>query len=93
MNLFRSKKDLFEFKHGDIEWLFTSASKPVVHNEKTYLPFVVSRGNIEVEDIDKTEVDVIFPYPKVIANANGVDIQQLFANKIYYGSVTLTIFE
>lgn len=93
MNLFRSKKDLFEFKHGDIEWLFTSASKPVVHNEKTYLPFVVSRGNIEVEDIDKTEVDVIFPYPKVIANANGVDIQQLFANKIYCGSVTLTIFE
>lgn len=93
MNLFRSKKDLFEFKHGDIEWLFTSASKPVVHNEKTYLPFVVGRSNIEVEDIDKTEVEVTFPYPKVIANANGDDIQQLFANKIYYGSVTLTIFE
>ncbi|MEG2273132.1 MAG: phage BR0599 family protein [Acinetobacter sp.] len=93
MNLFRSKKDLFEFKHGDIEWLFTSAAKPVTHNEKTYLPLVRSRSNIEVEDIDKTEIEVSFPYPMQIKNADGDDIQQLFANKIYYGGVSLTILE
>ena len=93
MNLFKSKKDLFEFKYGDITWLFTSASKPVTHKDKTYLPFVVSRGNIEVEDIDKCETDVVFPYPKVIANENGDDIQKLFSNKIYFGGVTVTIFE
>lgn len=93
MNLFKSKKDLFEFKYGDITWLFTSASKPVTHNDKTYLPFVVSRGNIEVEDIDKCETEVVFPYPQVIENENGDDIQRLFSNKIYFGGVTVTIFE
>ncbi|WP_288400235.1 phage BR0599 family protein [uncultured Acinetobacter sp.] len=93
IDLFESKKDLFEFKYGDITWLFTSASRPVTHNSKTYLPFVVSRGNIEVEDIDKCETEVVFPYPQVIANENGDDIQKLFANKIYFGGVTLTIFE
>jgi hypothetical protein len=93
MNLFKSKKDLFEFKYGDITWLFTSASKPVTHKDKTYLSFVVSRGNIEVEDIDKCETDVVFPYPQVIANENGDDIQKLFSNKIYFGGVTVTIFE
>jgi len=93
IDLFESKKDLFEFKYGDITWLFTSALKPVTHNDKTYLPFVVSRGNIEVEDIDKCETEVVFPYPKVIANENGDDIQKLFSNKIYFGGVTVTIFE
>lgn len=93
IDLFESKKDLFEFKYGDITWLFTSALKPVTHNDKTYLPFVVSRGNIEVEDIDKCETEVVFPYPKVIVNENGDDIQKLFSNKIYFGGVTVTIFE
>lgn len=93
ISLFKSKKDLFEFKYGDITWLFTSASKAVIHNDKTYLPFVVSRGNIEVEDIDKCETEVVFPYPQVIANENGDDIQKLFSNKIYFGGVTVTIFE
>ena len=52
MNLFKSKKDLFEFKHGDKTWYLTSAAKAVEHNGNTYLPLVSGRGDITDEDID-----------------------------------------
>lgn len=93
MNLFKSKKDLFEFKHGDKTWYFTSAAKAVDHNGHTYLPLVVSRGNIDDEDIDKCETEIVFPYPKQILNTENDDLQALFINKIYFESVYVTIFE
>ncbi|WP_414659191.1 phage BR0599 family protein [Acinetobacter courvalinii] len=93
MNLFKSKKDLFEFKHGDKTWYFTSAARAVEHNGHTYLPLVVSRGNIDDEDIDKCDTEITFPYPMQILNAEGDDLQALFINKIYYKSVTVTILE
>ena len=93
MNLFKSKKDLFEFKHGDKTWYFTSAAKAVEHNGNTYLPLVSSRGDITDEDIDKCDTEVSFPYPMQILNADGDDLQALFINKIYFKSVTVTILE
>ena len=93
MNLFKSKKDLFEFKHGDKTWYFTSAAKIVEHAGNTYLPLVVSRGNIDDEDIDKCETEVQFPFPKQLLNIEGQDLQALFINKIYFESVYVTIFE
>lgn len=93
MNLFKSKKDLFEFKHGDKTWYLTSASKAVVHNGHTYLPLVVGRSDITDEDIDKCDTEITFPYPMQILNAEGDDLQALFINKIYFKSVTVTILE
>lgn len=93
MNLFKSKKDLFEFKHGDKTWYLTSAAKAVDHNGNTYLPLVSGRGDITDEDIDKCETEITFPYPMQILNAEGDDLQGLFINKIYFKSVTVTIFE
>lgn len=93
MNLFKSKKDLFEFKHGTKTWYLTSASKAVEHNGHTYLPLVSSRGDITDEDIDKCDTEITFPYPMQILNAEGDDLQALFINKIYFKSVTVTILE
>ncbi|VXA55284.1 conserved hypothetical protein [Acinetobacter proteolyticus] len=93
MNLFKSKKDLFEFKHGNKTWYFTSAAKAVDHNGHTYLPLVVGRSDITDEDIDKCDTEITFPYPQQILNAEGDDLQALFINKIYYKSVTVTILE
>lgn len=93
MNLFKSKKDLFEFKHGDKTWYLTSAAKAVEHNGNTYLPLVSGRGDITDEDIDKCDTEITFPYPMQILNAEGDDLQALFINKIYFKSVTVTILE
>lgn len=93
MNLFKSKKDLFEFKHGEKTWYITSAAKAVEHNGNTYLPLVTSRGDITDEDIDKCDTEITFPYPMQILNAEGDDLQALFINKIYFKSVTVTILE
>lgn len=93
MNLFKSKKDLFEFKHGDKTWYLTSAAKAVEHNGHTYLPLVSDRGDITDEDIDKCDTEITFPYPMQILNAEGDDLQALFINKIYFKSVTVTILE
>ena len=93
MNLFKSKKDLFEFRHGTKTWYFTSAAKAVTHNEKVYLPLVSSRADITDEDIDKCDTEVSFPYPMQLLNAEDDDLQQLFINKIYYKTVTVTILE
>lgn len=89
MNLFRSKKDLYEFRHGENTWYFTSSAKPITHNEKTYLPFVKGRSSIDDEDIDKTEIEVSFPFPLQAIN----DFQKVFIDKIYFESVTLIILE
>lgn len=93
MNLFTSKKDLYEFKQGTETWYFTSSRKTVTHNGNDYLPLVVARSNIEDEDIDKCDVDVIFPYPKQLLNMNNVDLQALFIGMIYFQTVTLTVLE
>ena len=93
MNLFKSKKDLFEFRHGTKTWYFTSSQREVVHGGITYKPFVVGRGNIDDEDIDKAETEVRFPYPMQLLNDDLDDLQQLFINKIYFESVSVTILE
>jgi hypothetical protein len=93
MNLFKSKKDLFEFRHGTKTWFFTSSAKAVNYGGNTYFPYVVNRSNIEDEDIDKTEVEVSFPFPQQILNDDGDDFQQTFIDKIYFESVTLIILE
>lgn len=93
INFAPSKKDLFEFNYGNKSWYFTSSASIASYNGNDYLPFVVARSNIEDEDIDKTEIDVTFPFPLQILNSDGDDFQQVFINKIYLESVTLTIIE
>ena len=93
INLFSSKKDLFEFAHGTKQWFFTSSAQAVDHNGHTYLPLVASRGNIDDEDIDKCDTEIVFPYPMQLLNEDGDDLQALFINKIYFKSVTVTILE
>lgn len=93
ISLFSSKKDLYQFGHGTKTWYFTSAQREVVHGGITYKPFVVGRGNIDDEDIDKAETEVRFPYPMQLLNDDLDDLQQLFINKIYFESVSVTILE
>lgn len=93
INFFSSKKDLFEFAHGTNQWFFTSSAQAVEHNGHTYLPFIVGRGNIDDEDIDKCDTEIVFPYPMQLLNDDGDDLQALFINKIYFKSVTVTIIE
>ncbi|MBJ9904801.1 phage BR0599 family protein [Acinetobacter bereziniae] len=91
--IFKSRKELYQFKHGAKAWYFTSSSKPVVHNEITYQPIRgMSRTDIEDAGIDKADVDITFPQIPLL-DANGEDLQQLFINKIFYDAVTVTILE
>lgn len=85
----KQKIDLYEFSHGDNSWYFTSAKRAVTHNDIEYLPLVASRTNIDDEDIDKATIDIEFAFPlKEIA-----DFQSIFANKIYFDGVTVTVIE
>jgi hypothetical protein len=91
--IFKSRKELYQFKHGAKAWYFTSASKPVVHNEITYQTIRgMSRTDIEDAGIDKADVNITFPQIPLL-DANGEDLQQLFINKIFYDAVTVTILE
>lgn len=91
--IFKSRKELYQFKHGAKAWYFTSSSKPVVHNEITYQPIRgMSRTDIEDAGIDKADVDITFPQIPLL-DVNGEDLQQLFINKIFYDAVTVTILE
>jgi len=92
--MFKSRKELYQFRHGERYWYFTSDSKKVMHNGIEYLPVRgLSRGNIEDADIDKAEVDIIFPHPYALLNKDNEEFTQVFLNKIYFESVYLTIFE
>lgn len=91
--IFKSRKELYQFKHGAKAWYFTSASKPVVHNAITYQPIRgMSRTDIEDAGIDKADVDITFPQIPLL-DTNEEDLQQLFINKIFYDAVTVTILE
>lgn len=89
-----ARSELYQFKHGDKQWFFTSARKAITHNAITYFPVRgLSRGNIEDADIDKCEVDLTFPHPYPLFNDTDDNFTQVFLNKIYLESVYFTLIE
>lgn len=89
-----ARSELYQFKHGDKQWFFTSARKAITHNEITYYPVRgLSRGNIEDADIDKCEVELTFPHPDLLNNEQEQSFTQVFLNKIYLESVYFTLIE
>lgn len=89
-----ASSELYQFKHGDKQWFFTSARKAITHNTITYFPVRgLSRGNIEDADIDKCEVELTFPHPYPLFNDVEDNFTQVFLNKIYLESVYLTLIE
>ena len=89
-----ARSELYQFKHGDKQWFFTSARKAITHNEITYYPVRgLSRGNIEDADIDKCEVELTFPHPYPLFNDADDSFTQVFLNKIYLESVYFTLIE
>ena len=88
------RSELYQFKHGDKQWFFTSARKAITHNEIIYYPVRgLSRGDIEDADIDKCEVDLTFPHPYPLFNDADDNFTQVFLNKIYLESVYFTLIE
>ena len=89
----KTRVELYQLKHGDKTWNFTSARKTVVHNSIEYLPVRgLQRTVIEDESIDKCDTEVTFPQMSLL-NQNGDDLKAVFINKIFYGGVTITILE
>jgi len=89
-----ARSELYQFKHGDKQWFFTSARKVITHNAITYFPVRgLSRGNIEDADIDKCEVELTFPHPYPLFNDANDNFSQVFLNKIYLESVHFTLIE
>lgn len=89
----KTRVELYQLKHGDKTWNFTSARKTMVHNSIEYLPVRgLQRTVIEDESIDKCDTEVTFPQMNLL-NADGDDLKAVFINKIFYGGVTITILE
>lgn len=89
----KTRVELYQLKHGDKTWNFTSARKTVVYNSIEYLPVRgLQRTVIEDESIDKCDTEVTFPQMNLL-NADGDDLKAVFINKIFYGGVTITILE
>ena len=89
----KTRVELYQLKHGDKTWNFTSTRKTVVHNSIEYLPVRgLQRTVIEDESIDKCDTEVTFPQMNLL-NADGDDLKAVFINKIFYGGVTITILE
>lgn len=88
------RSELYQFKHGDKQWFFTSARKAIIHNNITHYPVRgLSRGDIEDADIDKCEVELTFPHPYPLFNDADDNFSQVFLNKIYLESVYFTLIE
>jgi hypothetical protein len=89
----RNKAELYQLKHGARIWNFTDQRKAVMHAGIEYLPVRgLQRTAIEDESIDKCDTEVTFPQMHLL-NAQGEDLAALFAGKIFYGGVTVTILE
>ena len=89
----KTRVELYQLKHSDTTWNFTSARKAVTHDSIEYLPVRgLQRTSIEDESIDKCDTEVTFPQMSLL-NAEGDDLKAVFINKIFYGGVTITILE
>lgn len=89
----KTRVELYQLKHGDKAWNFTSSRKTVLHNSIEYLPVRgLQRTVIEDESIDKCDTEVTFPQMNLL-NQDGDDLKAVFINKIFYGGVTITILE
>ena len=89
----KTRVELYQLKHRDKTWNFTSARKTVVHNSIEYLPVRgLQRTVIEDESIDKCDTEVTFPQRNLL-NTDGDDLKAVFINKIFYGGVSITILE
>lgn len=89
----KTRVELYQLKHGDIAWYFTSARKAVTHDSIEYLSVRgLQRTSIEDESIDKCDTEVTFPQMSLL-NAEGDDLKAVFINKIFYGGVSITILE
>lgn len=87
------KHELYQFKHGEKVWNFTSHRKDIKHDEITYKSVRgLSRDPIEDESIDKCEVELTFPQI-ILKNTNDDNFTSVFLNKIYFESVYVTILE
>lgn len=89
----KTRAELYQFKHGTRTWYFTSQRKAITHNAIEYLPIRgLSRTAIEDESIDKCDTEVTLPQMSLL-NAEGDNLAAVFAGKIFYGGVTVTILE
>ncbi|MEK5788858.1 phage BR0599 family protein [Acinetobacter johnsonii] len=89
----RNRAELYQLKHGARAWYFTDQRKAITHAGIEYLPIRgLQRTAIEDESIDKCDTEVTFPQVHLL-NAEGEDLAAIFAGKIFYGGVTITILE
>ena len=87
----RNRAELYQLKHGARAWYFTDQRKSITHAGIEYLPIRgLQRTAIEDESIDKCDTEVTFPQMHLF-NAEGEDLAAIFAGKIFYGGVTITI--
>ncbi|WP_395441943.1 phage BR0599 family protein [Acinetobacter sp. P1332] len=89
----RNRAELYQLKHGARAWYFTDQRKAITHAGIEYLPIRgLQRTAIEDESIDKCDTEVTFPQMHLF-NTEGEDLAAIFAGKIFYGGVTITILE
>ncbi|WP_151707449.1 phage BR0599 family protein [Acinetobacter sp. TUM15064] len=89
----RNRAELYQLKHAARAWYFTDQRKAITHAGIEYLPIRgLQRTAIEDESIDKCDTEVTFPQMHLL-NAEGEDLAAIFAGKIFYGGVTITILE
>ncbi|WP_180040803.1 phage BR0599 family protein [Acinetobacter sp. YH12218] len=89
----KTRAELYQFKHGTRTWYFTNQRKVITHAGIEYLPIRgLSRTAIEDESIDKCDTEVTLPQMSLL-NAEGENLAAVFAGKIFYGGVTVTILE
>ncbi|MFH7808766.1 phage BR0599 family protein [Acinetobacter sp. BSP-153] len=89
----RNRAELYQLKRGARAWYFTDQRKAIIHAGIEYLPIRgLQRTAIEDESIDKCDTEVTFPQMHLF-NAEGEDLAAIFAGKIFYGGVTITILE
>ncbi|KXZ65972.1 hypothetical protein AVENLUH5627_02702 [Acinetobacter venetianus] len=89
----KTRAELYQFKHGTRTWYFTNQRKAITHADIEYLPIRgLSRTAIEDESIDKCDTEVTLPQMSLL-NTEGDNLAAVFAGKIFYGGVTVTILE
>ena len=89
----KTRAELYQFKHGNRTWYSTNQRKAIAHAGIEYLPVRgLQRTAIEDESIDKCDTEVTLPQMSLL-NAEGDNLSAVFAGKIFYGGVTVTILE
>lgn len=86
-------KKLYHFQHHESNWYLTDARLAVTYKGNRYKPVAVENSEVTEKSVSDCDIDITLPSPYEMLSDTGINLEDVFINRIYFESVKITIIE